>query len=339
MKNPKIANNAAPIVAPTAPAVNPFAELLRAYESAYTSGGDYTAALTTLAAACARSVLRRCIDPQRTAAPTRDGVSNSGHSPAMVAMQRELTADAATLVALDSAGLAARSLVYNDLGDLASIVIDPDADAALDHAATVTLSDGIDLVHTAVVALLEQSADHADSAPGWLERTYTTRLLSRRVLIQSTDSAAWVDAETTPIQEVYRAVRRAVASSRAVQTDPRNGYSYIEDLSADPETDTLDAVYIRMGRYADIGGYNADGHYTADAHGCMEYNAILGALSLTKRQAAIVALRMRGYGYKAIAAYLGIDGRNVKLIVRRIRAKCEKIGFTPDMWAEMHAEN
>lgn len=339
MKLQKNASSATAIVAPTADAVNPFESLLRAYESAYTSGGDYTAALTTLATACARSVLRRCIDPQRTAATIRDGVSNGGCNPAMTAMQRDLTADTATLAALDSAGLAARALLYNDRGDLESVVVDPDADAALDHAAAVTLSDGIDLVHTAVAALLEQSADHADGTPGWMERTYATRVLSRRVLIQSTDSAAWVDAETTPIQEVYRAVRRAVSSSRAVQTDPRNGYSYIEDLSADPETDTLDSVYVRMGRYADIGGYDSAGHYTADAHGCMEYNAILDALSLTKRQATIVALRMRGYGYKAIAAYLGIDERNVKLIIRRVRAKCEKIGFTPDMWAEMHAEN
>ena len=205
MKNPKIADSAAPIVAPTAPAVNPFAELLRAYESAYTSGGDYSAALTALATACARSVLRRCIDPQRTAATTRDGVSNGGCNPAMVAMQRDLTADAATLAALDSAGLAARSLLYNDHGDLESVVVAPDADAALDHAAAVTLSDGIDLMQTAVESLLEQSAEHADGTPGWMERTYTTRRLSKRVLIQSTDSAAWVDAETTPVQEVYRA--------------------------------------------------------------------------------------------------------------------------------------
>lgn len=339
MKNPKIADSATPIVAPTADAVNPFAELLRAYESAYTSGGDYSAALTALATACARSVLRRCIDPQRTAATTRDGVSNGGCNPAMVAMQRDLTADAATLAALDSAGLAARSLLYNDHGDLESVVVDPDADAALDHAAAVTLSDGIDLMQTAVESLLEQSAEHADGTPGWMERTYTTRRLSKRVLIQSTDSAAWVDAETTPVQEVYRAVRRAVANSRAVQTDPRNGYSYIEDLSADPETDTLDSVYVRMGRYADIGGYDSAGHYTADEHGCMEYNAILDALNLTKRQAAIVALRMRGYGYRAIAAYLGVSYQAIQNAVAKVRNKCEKLGFTPGMWAEMRAEN
>lgn len=115
MKNPKTVSNATAIVAPTADAVNPFESLLRAYESAYTSGGDYTAALTTLATACARSVLRRCIDPQRTAATTRDSVSNSGHNPAMVAMQRDMTADTATLAALDSARMNLRRHRYSVL--------------------------------------------------------------------------------------------------------------------------------------------------------------------------------------------------------------------------------
>ena len=65
---------------------------------------------------------------------------------------------------------------------------------------------------------------------------------------------------------------------------------------------------------------------------------ILAALGLTDRQANIVALRMRGYGYKAIASYLGVTQANVNVTLYRLRAKCEEIGFSPEMWAEMTAE-
>ena len=80
----------------TADQVNAFAELLRAYETAYLSGTDYTAELLNLATATAQSVLKKCVDPQRKSATDRETVSDSGLSPALSAVKRGIVADMGT---------------------------------------------------------------------------------------------------------------------------------------------------------------------------------------------------------------------------------------------------
>ena len=217
---------------------------------------------------------------------------------------------------------------------LTTEIADRAAFYALNNLVNETLSDGLDLVQTAALALLEQAAEHADSGAEWLDAPYTVRRLSKRVYIKATDSAAYREEETTPIQEVYRAVRKAVQDSRAAQSDPRNGYSYIEDLTADG----LDTIYYRLGKYADLGGYNSDGQYTTDRQAVTDYNAIIERLNLSDRQAFIVRLRMQGRGYTAIASYLGVTFQAVQNAMKKVQAKAEKIGFTPEMWAEMAAE-
>lgn len=323
--------------AATANQAHDFAALLRAYETTHASGQDTAAPLYALATACALSVLKKCIDPQRKAATDRQTVSNNGMNAALAEVRRGIMHDIDLLEKLTAAHNAAFALAYNDDGDLVQVVIDQDAEKAAAALQGETLSDGIDLVHTAVAAILEQTADHA-AAPGWLESPYTMRKLSRRVLIRADDTAAWEEEETSPIREVYRAVRRAVQDSRAMQTDPRNGYLYIEDAAADPGSDKTETIYRRLHKWADLGGYTHDGHYTADHKTAADYNATVSALNLTERQAQIIRLRMSGYGYKAIARYLGVNEAGVKIQLRRLREKCASVGFTPDMWAEMNAE-
>lgn len=318
--------------------VNPFADLLRAYELAYLAGGDYTAELLNLATATAQSVLKKCVDPQRKSATDRETVSDSGLSPALVSVKRGIVADLAHLANLADSHNRATELCYNKNGDLVSVVVDKTAEKSATALQGETLTDGLDLVNTAVVAILEQSADHSAVGVGFMETPYTLRRLSRRVIIKSEDSAKWEDVETSPIREVYRTIRREVQASRAVQADPRNGYLYIEDMTADPDSTATETIYRRLHKWADLGGYTHDGHYTADAQTLMDYNAVVAQLNLTDRQARIVALRMSGYGRKAIATYLGISESSVKTILRRLQERCEGVGFTPSMWAEMTAE-
>ena len=327
-----------------------FAKLLRAYETAHATGADTAAPLYALATAAALSVLKKCIDPQRQTATDRETVSNNGISPALTEVRRGIMADIALLEKLTAAHNAAYALQYNAAGDLVQVVVDKAAEKAAAALQSETLSDGLDLVNAAVVAILEQTAEHATAAPGWMETPYTARRLCRRVLIKTDDTAKWEEEETSPIREVYRAIRREVQNSRAMQTDPRNGYSYIEDTAADPDSTATETIYRRLHKWADLGGYTNSGHYdahgnasrgglyTADAQTAADYNAIVAALNLTDRQAQIVRLRMSGYGYKGIASYLGINEAGVKIQLRRLREKCAAVGFTPDMWAEMNAE-
>lgn len=311
-----------------------FENVKRTFENAYASGKDYTAPLMDLSTAVAYSVLNKCIDPQRKTAKDRDSVSDSGLNPALVELKRGITQDRAALERLAYCSDVATRTTYNADGDRVTEITDRDAYDEQARLINDTLTDGIDIVNTAALAILEQAAEHADGGAGWLDRPHTVRRLSRRVYIKLDDSAAYRDDETTPIQEVYRTVRKAIQNSRAIQTDPRNGYSYIEDLTADG----LDTIYYRLGKYTDLGGYNADGNYTTDKQAALDYAAIIERLQLSDRQAVIVRLRMQGNGYKAIASYLGVTFQAVQNAMKKVQAKAEKIGFTPEKWLEMCAE-
>ena len=334
MNEKKNNTNAAP--------VKDFEQVKRDFETALDSGKDYGPALLDLSTIFAYSVVNKCIDPQRKTAADRDSVSDNGQNPAMVALKRGIAFDRRTLDNTAAAANAATRATLNKDGDAVTETVDADAEKALAALLDETLSDGIDLVQTAALALLEQAADHANG-PGWLDRPYTVRRLSRRVYIKETDSAVYRDDETTPAQEVYRAVRRAVQESRAVQTDPRNGYTYIEDVTVDG----LDVIFYRLQKYADLGRYAHNGqdgdrlpgspagftgggsHYTADRQTVADYNAILAKLNLTDRQAEVLRLRMQGKGYKAIATYLGVTQRAIAKTVEQVQKKAVAIGLTP----------
>lgn len=328
---------------------------LSRYESAYNRRDNdpdgYAAALQTAARAIASSVIAKTIDPQRRDAVKRESVSNSGYSAAMVALRREVVADCVHLDNLHTAEAAAfGAMVYRkNNGDTVIIryVVDDTAAAVMDEMELDRLGDGIDLVNEAAAAILEQSTAHATTSPGWMEAPYTMQRIKRRVLIKSSDTAAWEDVDTSPVREAFRAVRRAVADSRAIVADPRSKYCYIEDLaSASDDSSTLEVVYRRLHKFADIGGYAHTGHagrngadfgglYSVDVQSYRDYNAVLELLNMTAAQAEFVRLRMEGYGSAAIASYMGVSEGRVYNIAAALRKKCEKIGFTPSMWREM----
>lgn len=321
MLNP---NNAINSIAQETTKRNTFEDAKRAYENALASGADTTAELTTLATAIAYSVLNKCIDPQRKTARNRDTVSDSGQNPALIQVKMGIAADLATLDNIRRNANSATRVTYNADGDTITEVTDKNAATALATLIGETLTDGIDLVQTAALALIEQAAEHANGDE-WLDTPYTVRRLSKRVYIQRADSAAYKDVTTTPIQEVYRAVRKAVQDSRAMQIDPRNGYAYIEDLTADG----LETIYYRLQKWVDLGGYGCNGNYTADRQTVADYETIVTQLELTDRQAQILHLRMQGKGYKAIATYLGVTQRAIAKTVAQIQTKATMAGLTP----------
>ena len=300
-----------------------FNAVKRAYETALATGKDSADELTALATAVAYSVLNKCIDPQRKAAPQRETVSATGYNPALVQLKHGIAADLATLDNLRTAADKATRTAYNADGDMVTETADKDAEKAVAALIGETLSDGIDLVQAAALAILEQAAEHAADGGEWLD---TVRRLSRRVYIRTEESAAYRDDETTPIQEVYRAVRQTVQNSRAIQTDPRNGYSYIEDLTADG----LEVIYYRLHKYADLGGYDCNGNYTTDRQSMADYETLVARLDLTDRQAQIIRMRMQGHGNKAIASYLGVTYQAVQNTLAKVQRKAQSIGLTPD---------
>lgn len=320
-----------------------FESLKRVFEIAYASGLDYGNEMMELCTAIAYSVVNVCIDPQRKTAPERETVSNSGLNPAMIELKRGINSDIRLLDNTSKASDKATKTEFNDDGEMVTETADKNAYDALSDMIQECLSDGIDLVQTAAVALLEQAAEHADGI-GWLDKTYITYGLPKKVYIQRPDSAARKPVETTPMSEVYATVRRYINDSRAVQTDPRNGYTYIEDMTADG----LDTIYLRMGKYSDIGGYARDKHeedyipgspagygnsnslYTADKQTADDIRELSKSLGLREHQEEILRLRLQGYGKKAIATYFNTTQHAVSKTLKQIQKKAEAIGLSTE---------
>lgn len=302
-----------------------FSALLENYarEASDTTTEAYTEAITDLATAVAYSVLKKCID--------------TGYNATLVTIRKELTRDLATIDTIHYCSMNATRLTYNDNGDLTSETVNNDCKKALTALCNESMGDGVDLVNTAIVAIIEETAKQIDRGETVnLETPYTVRRLKKKVWIKSADSVnGWETVETTPIKEIYKAVRRAINTSRAMATDPRNGYSYLEEIATDPETESETVIYRRLAKYADMGGYATDYNgactlYSVDGETVKDTETIISAMGLTKRQAQALQLRQSGYGYKAIATYLGIRPDSVRDIFKAIQKKatvCD--AFTP----------
>ena len=315
-----------------------YTALLRTWETDHANAAPgESESLYRLGVAIAQSVLRKCADPQRTTATDRTTVSNGGN-PDMRDLQSALYRDVQRLDALQRYGELASRIDWTPDGEMVSEIVDQDAAAAIDESISETLSDGMDLVNAAIVALLEAAEKWAANGPEWLEKPVSVRKIRSHVLIRDT-AAAWETVETTPIRTVYAAVRRYIQSTANVAADPRNGYAYIADYATeDPETGetALETVYRRIGKYADMGGYETDvngrptSRYTADRGTWETTAALLEKLNLSMRQRQILRYRLQGYGLQAIATALGVTYTAVYNQVQKIREKAEKIGLSPE---------
>ena len=283
----------------------------------------YADVLQSLAKAIAYSVLRKCI--------------NTSGNAMLIKIRQEITRDYHNLSKIAHCNTSARRLTYNADGDTVSAVVDSGCVKALDTMAAQSLGDGLDLVNTAIVAIMAET-DKQLGRDGVvdLEKPYMIRRLRRKVWVQSSDSVnGWETVETTPIREIYKAVRRYITTTGAQAADPRNGYSYIEDIATDNETGEETAIYRRLAKYADLGGYACDYNgantlYSVDRETIDRTESLISEMHLTKKQATVLSLRQSGYGYKAIATYLGVTQRAVAKTVEAIRKKAIAIGFTPN---------
>lgn len=178
----------------------------------------------------------------------------------------------------------------------------------------IAFCDGIDLIQEAVCLLLEQAMAHGPDI-GWLDRPYTIRSIASRALIKEADTEGYQEETTTPLQECFRVIRRTINSYQ-------NSHSAHGSLSLDSlDSSQLDALYIACSKYTDP-------TKTLDI-AKWDYEDLLHALNLTARQERIVTLRMQGYGYQAIATYLGISKSTVTRTLDRLKDKCTAMGISP----------
>lgn len=313
-----------------------FTDLLRQYEKEYNNDKTSVAfsnVLDELATAVAYSVIKKCLDPQRKG--RKDGqVSNSGCNTQLDEVKRSIYRDKNTLANIGYSCKQAFVTVYNEDGDRQTKTKDSDYRFAYNKLSQQTLGDGLDIVHVAMVALLDESEKADRTKENFLENTYNVRRLKKKVWIKSEDSInGWETVETSPIKEVYKAVRREVASNRSLNIDPSNGYLYLEDLATDEESNEETTIYRRLNKFSDLAGDVTDFNgavkfETVDANSVTDYDTMVGKLELTARQAKILELRMGGYGYVAIATYLGVNEKSVRDVLKTVQKKAiEKLNL------------
>lgn len=292
----------------------------------------FTAVATDLATAVAFSVLRKCLDPQAKSGKP----SNSGCNPQLDEVKRSIYRDTNTLKNIDYSCKKAFLTVYNEDGDRQTKTADRDYRYAYNKLTQQTLGDGLDLVNTAIVSLLDECTKVDTTAENFLETVYTVRRLKKKVWIKVDDSVnGWETVETSPIREVYKAVRREVANNRSLNIDPSNGYMYLEDLTRDEESNEETVIYRRLNKYSDLAGNVTDFNgavkfETVDSTSVTDYDTMVEKLELTTRQAQILQLRMSGYGYIAIGTYLGVNEKSVRDVLKTVQKKAsEKLDLPP----------
>lgn len=270
-------------------------------------------------------------------------VKASAH-PVVMQLQRDLTADiahnAARLYAVDND----HDIAYNADGDPATVY--NDLHTYTPTLCAATLSDATDLLQTALLTIWSETirviTDRpADLASHWLTTPTAVRRLRKRVYIHDdpTTATAWEEVQISPIQTVFRAVRRDIQASRAMQAS--NKYVYLDDMVNDPDDpDRAERVYRRLDRLTaslaaddmttDIYGDRAVATYaTATPTAVDDADRIVSVLDLTTRQSTVLAYKLQGYGNKAIATRLGVTENSVKGAMNNVRAKATAHGYTP----------
>lgn len=306
-----------------------FTDLLRQYEKEYNNDKTSVAfsnVLDELATAVAYSVIKKCLDPQRKG--HKDGqVSNSGCNAQLDEVKRSIYRDKNTLANINYSCEQAFETVYSEDGDRQTRTKDSDYRYAYNKLTQQTIGDGLDLVHVAMIALLDESEKADRMKENFLENTYNVRQLKKKVWIKSADSVnGWETVETSPIREVYKAVRREVANNRSLNIDPSNGFLYLEDLAKDEESNEEATIYRRLNKFSDLAGnvtdYNGAVTFeTVDSASVDKYENMVDALELTARQAKVLELRMGGYGCVAIGTYLGVKEESVMSVLKTIQKK------------------
>lgn len=321
---------------------NNFTTLLRAWECVNTNNAtetEKTEVLMSLAYGCTYSVLKKLynVSCQKTIKELQIGIAKDKTNLDRVAV------------------LVNEMYTYcKDENGNTICKVDTYKENAISKLLHETITEGTDLVHTAIIAILEETQKALDRIANgetyehetnidkdiamFMEYAYPKRQLKKKVLIKDEHNANCYEYKpTTPIQEVYKAIRREVENNRAVQV--ANGkYVYIEVETG--RTDSNEKLYRRLPKYSGLATEETKTSYTnygqtanttvttASTYDVDRVEKIISRLNLTERQAEVLQLRLCGYGYKAIATYLGVTQRAIAKTVQAIQTKANNIGLT-----------
>ena len=308
---------------------NAFNTLLREFESATlerkNNESKFSESLESLATASTLSVLKKLIDVQ--------GVNGNGFS-AIYRIRQQLLSNLCNYSNIKYLADTCSYIQVNSNGDIKT-VSDTELTNALLKALQNINGDGMDLISTATVAILDEikkARERNGLTIGFMENTYTIRELKKKVYIKDIESLGGYESkEITPIQQVFKAVRREIMDNKL---DNTNAYVYIDEYINDTESDTTTRIYKRLPKYSQLSYEitNSNGEIittVCDTESVERVEKTVEGMKLTLKQAKVLQLRLSGYGYKAIATYLGITPSAVQNTVKAIQKKAVANNLKP----------
>lgn len=262
-------------------------------------------------------------------------VNTSSANPVTIQATRDLMCDLANIDRRKYATENDHIVKFNTDGDFVTVYNDLHK-----HTPSIcaeTLTDATDLLQTALLTIWTETARIIKDDPTALDGHFMTtpvdiRRLRRKVYIKDDPTAPsmWETVQTTPVQTVFKAVRREIESNRSMQVN--NKYVYIDDLCTDPDDpDHIERVYRRLDRLtASLTAVNMttalDGKptptlTTTDPTAVADVTDLLTALNLTARQMQVLHYMIDGYGKKAIATHLCVTQHAISDTIKQIRKK------------------
>lgn len=325
-----------------------FTGLLRNYEKqadphTRTGEKEYTTALMELATACTYSVLKKLTDPQglqgglkeQEKPEKRIGINNATSRQTVVnRLRREVAHDLQNLRNLEYLSTMAKTVNVTINGEYTTDT-NGEYNELLTKLSNTMSNDGLELINSAICAILEETRKIDSFSTGFMEKPYKVRRLKKKVRIQSADSVnGWETVETMPIKEVFKAIRREVEANRGLQIASHK-YTYIEEIVTDTETGENTTAYRRLNACSGLAGevYDFNGKpiaIVADTETIDNYSAFCEGANLTMRERTVLDYRLQGYGNKAIATKTGISENACKGAVQRLRQKAIEWGLNPE---------
>lgn len=310
-------------------------DLLTAYEKAVKTAHDHTTDLNRIANDPTVVDTMQAVGKWATFS-TLKKVNTASVNPVTMQATRNLMHDTASIDRRQYVTENDHTVKFNDDGD--PVTVYNDLHKYTPSIIGETLTDATDLLQTALLTIWTETARIIQMYdPTALDGHFMTtpekrRILNHKIIIKDDPTAPsmWKEAEITPIQSVFKAVRREIENNRSMQVN--NKYVYIDDLCADPnDPDHTEKVYRRLDRLTanltavnmatDLDGKPTPTLTTTDPTAVNMTTDLLTALNLTKRQAQVLKFMSDGYGQKAIATRLGVCQNAIVTTIKQIRKK------------------
>ena len=257
---------------------------LDVFTADYNNGNDYAESLDTLARTIAYAVVKRL-----------HAVSGSN---IMADFRRDIASAKTMLDKLKYTASVAESISYDTDGNAYNDITNGEEEenySKIIHSET--FGDGYDLTQIACVAILEVVTKQESRGETIdLERAYTKRKLDKRVIIRKGDSAKTIEVDTTPIQEVYRKVRKAIQDERRAPSSLESIYQYVplDEYGTDMQREDAQEEYLlkRLPKYSVLGDYETDYNgkqtvVTANGTDAKTIDETIDSLNLTDAQKVV----------------------------------------------------